>query len=254
MDQPLDTLPMALDALSATHGGLEDFRVTSPAEVMTLLKQLADGNLTVNLNGASGVYATSIWTLDPARGTMSFSADADDNQVQALVEGEDAIAVAYLDSIKIQFDVHGLVLVRGGRSSAFNCAIPRELFRFQRRNGFRVRPLLRATPTARIRHPAIPDMSLSLRLLDISIGGCALFLPDDVPPLQPGVTINNVQLDLDVDTRIVTSLRLQHVTSIHPESKGVRLGFEMVLPSSETLRGLQRYIDQTQKRQRLMSL
>jgi c-di-GMP-binding flagellar brake protein YcgR len=254
VDQPLDTMPMALDALAASHGGLEDFRITSPAEVLSLLKQVQDGNLTVNLNGSAGVYATTIWAIDPARGTMSFSADADDNQVQALVEGEDAIAVAYLDSIKLQFDVHGLVLVRGGRASAFNCAIPREVFRFQRRNGFRVRPLLRATPTARVRHPMIPDMSLSLRVLDISIGGCALFLPEDVPPLQPGVTINNVQLDLDVDTRITTALRLQHVTSIHPDSKGVRLGFEMVNPSSEVLRGLQRYIDQTQKRQRLMSI
>ena len=254
MDRPLDTLPMPLDALAASAGGLEDFRITSPVEVQALLRQLLDGALTVNLNGAAGVYATTVWTLDTDRGTMSFQADPDDSQVQALVEGEDAIAVAYLDSIKVQFDVQGLVLVRGGRSSAFNCAIPREVFRFQRRNGFRVRPMLRATPTARVRHPMIPDMALSLRVLDISIGGCALFLPDDVPPLQPGVTINGVQLDLDVDTRIVVALRLQHVTSIHPDSKGVRLGLEVVNPSSEVLRTLQRYIDQTQKRQRLLSL
>ena len=97
-------------------------------------------------------------------------------------------------------------------------------------------------------------MALSLRVLDVSIGGCALFLPNDVPPLQPGVTINNVQIDLDVDTRITTALRLQHVTSIQPDSKGVRLGCEMVNPASDVLRGLQRYIDQTQKRQRMLSL
>lgn len=254
MDQPLDTQPMSLDAVAASHGGLEDFRITSPAEVLAMLKQLTDGNVLVNLNGSAGVYTTTVWAIDAGRGTLSFSADADDNQLQALVEGEDAIAVAYLDSIKVQFDVSGLVLVRGGRASALNCAIPREMFRFQRRNGFRVRPLLRATPTARVRHPMIPDMALSLRVLDVSIGGCALFLPNDVPPLQPGVTINNVQIDLDVDTRITTALRLQHVTSIHPDSKGVRLGCEMVNPASDVLRGLQRYIDQTQKRQRMLSL
>ncbi|KQV83955.1 flagellar brake protein [Rhizobacter sp. Root1221] len=229
--------------------------MTSSAEVLALLKQLADGNVLVNLNSSNGgVYTSTVWALDPDRGTLSFSADADDNQVQALVESEDAVAVAYLDSIKLQFDAHGLVLVRGGRASALNCAFPREVFRFQRRNGFRVRPLLRATPMARVRHPMIPDMSLQLRVLDVSIGGCALFLPDDVPPLQPGITINNVQIDLDVDTRITTTLRLQHVTSIQPDSRGVRLGCEMVNPSSDVLRGLQRYIDQTQKRQRMMSL
>jgi c-di-GMP-binding flagellar brake protein YcgR len=255
VDRTLDTMPMSLDALAASPGGLDDFRVSSPPEVLALLKQLADGNVMVNLNSSSGgVYTSTVWSLDPARGTLSFSADADDNQVQALVESEDAVAVAYLDSIKLQFDANGLVLVRGGRASALNCAFPREVFRFQRRNGFRVRPLLRATPTARVRHPMIPDMSLSLRVLDVSIGGCALFLPDDVPPLQPGVTLNNVQLDLDVDTRLTTSLRLQHVTSLNPDSRGVRLGCEMVNPASDVLRGLQRFIDQTQKRQRLISI
>lgn len=255
MDRPLDTLPKSPDALASAPGALDDFRITSSAEVLALLKQLADGNVLVNLNSSNGgVYTSTVWALDPDRGTLSFSADADDNQVQALVESEDAVAVAYLDSIKLQFDAHGLVLVRGGRASALNCAFPREVFRFQRRNGFRVRPLLRATPMARVRHPMIPDMSLQLRVLDVSIGGCALFLPDDVPPLQPGITINNVQIDLDVDTRITTTLRLQHVTSIQPDSRGVRLGCEMVNPSSDVLRGLQRYIDQTQKRQRMMSL
>ena len=248
MDRPLD-LPVALPET------LDDFRIIEPAEVFAFLKRLSDGQVPVNLNSSTGgAYTTTVRALDAARGTLSFAADADDNQVQSLVESEDAVAVAYLDNIKLQFDAHGLVLVRGERLSALNCALPRDLFRFQRRNGYRVRPLLRATPTARVRHPMIPDMSLSLRVLDVSIGGCALFLPDDVPPLQPGVTINNVQIDLDIDTRITTALRLQHVTSIHPESRGVRLGCEMVNPTSDVLCGLQRYIDQTQKRRRMMAL
>jgi c-di-GMP-binding flagellar brake protein YcgR len=96
-------------------------------------------------------------------------------------------------------------------------------------------------------------MPLALRVLDVSIGGCALFLPDDVPPLPPGVVLNGVQMDLDVDTRIHVALRLQHVTSINPESRGVRLGCEMVNPGSDVTRALQRYIDQTQKRQRLLN-
>ena len=246
---------MPLDTLAAAHGGLDDFRIVAPGEILVLLKQLHDGNLLVNLNGSDGAaYTTTLWSIDPVRGTLSFSADGENNQVQSLVEAEDAVAVVYLDSIKLQFDVQGLVLVHGGKTSAMNCAFPREVFRFQRRNGFRVRPLLRATPTARVRHPVIHDMPLALRVLDVSIGGCALFLPDDVPPLPPGVLMNGVQIDLDVDTRITTALRLQHITSLNPDSRGVRLGCEMVNPTSDTLRGLQRYIDQTQKRQRLLSL
>ncbi len=255
MDSTQHPSSMQEDPAGEGSVNLDDFRISLPVEVMGMLKELIEQQSLINLNGSDGcVYTTTLWAVDPARGTISFSADGDNNQVQALVEAEDAVAVAYLDSIKLQFDAQGLVLVRGGRSCALNCALPREMFRFQRRSGFRVRPLLRATPTAKVRHPMIPDMSLTLRVLDVSIGGCALFLPEDVPPLQPGVLINGVQLDLDVDTRITTALRLQHVTSINPDSRGVRLGCEMVNPGSEVLRGLQRYIDQTQKRQRMLSI
>lgn len=242
---------MQLDALAAAHGGLEDFRITSPAEIQSALKSIADGNVLVNLNGSDGAsYTTTLWSMDPARGVLSFSADAHSNQVQQLVEAEEAVAVAYLDSIKLQFDVSGLLLVHGGKTCALSCAFPRQMYRFQRRAGFRVRPLLRNTPVAKLRHPMIPDMNLSLRVVDVSIGGCALFLPEDVPPLQPGVVLNGVQIELDVDTVLSTALRLQHVTSLNHDARGVRLGCEMVNPTPDTLRSLQHYINQTQRRQR----
>lgn len=244
---------MQLDALAAAHGGLADFRIDSPAEILSVLKSLVDGNVLVNLNGSDGAaYTTTLWSVDADRGILSFSADQHSNQVQQLVEAEEAVAVAYLDSIKLQFDVSGLLLVHGGKTCAMSCAMPRMIYRFQRRAGFRVRPLLRNTPVARVRHPMIPDMSLALRVLDISIGGCALFLPDDVPPLQPGVVLNGVQIELGLDTRLTTSLRLQHVTSLNQDAKGVRLGCEIVDPTAETLRSLQRYINQTQRRARAL--
>lgn len=244
---------MQLDALAAAHGGLADFRIDSPAEILSVLKSLQDGNVLINLNGSDGAaYTTTVWAVDPDRGILSFSADEHSSQVQQLVEAEEAVAVAYLDSIKLQFDVSGLLLVHGGKTSALSCSLPRVLYRFQRRAGYRVRPILRNTPVAKVRHPMIPDMALSLRVLDVSIGGCALFLPDDVPPLQPGVVLNGVQIELGLDTRLTTSLRLQHVTSLNHDAKGVRLGCEIVDPSADTLRSLQRYINQTQRRARAL--
>jgi len=241
---------MPLDQLAATHGGLDDFRLTSPIEIATMLKRLIDGNVPLILNAPDGTaISATLWTIDSARRILSFSASADDPQLRSLIEHDEAT-----DSVKLQFDVHDLLLVHGVRTSALNCALPSEMFRFQRRNGFRVRPLVRSVPVVRLRHPMIPDMQLSLRVLDVSIGGCALFLPDDVPPLDPGVLMNGVQLELDADTRLLCSLRLQHVTSINPDSHGVRLGCEMLNAGSEGLRGLQRYIDQTQKRRKLMAL
>lgn len=251
----MQTRPMPLDAMAAAGGGLDAYRVSAPTEVATMLRRLQDANVLLNLNAPrGGVYTTTLWSADAARATLSLAADARDPQLQALLEADEAVAVGYLDSIKIQFDIHRLVLVRGARGSALNAAYPRELYRFQRRNSFRVRPVLRDAPTARLRHPMIPDMRLELRILDVSLGGCALLLPEDTPPMAPGVLINDVQIELDPNTRFPASLRLQHVTAIQPDSRGVRLGCELLRLRQEAERTLQRYIDQTQKRRRFMAL
>jgi c-di-GMP-binding flagellar brake protein YcgR len=251
----MDTMPMPLQSLAAAGSRLEDFRVTTPAEITTMLKRRVDGNTHIGINAPNGTSITAtLWTIDSQRGMLSFSVVADEPNLEAVVECDEAVVVGYLDSVKVQFDVDKLVVVHSGTAVALKTSFPRELFRFQRRNGFRVRPMMRSSPMATLRHPMIPDMQLNLRVLDVSIGGCALFLPNDVPALDAGVQMNGVIIDLDADTRIKTGLRLQHVTSLNPESGGVRLGCEMVTPGSDGLRALQRYIDQTQKRRRLLAL
>lgn len=251
----MDTLPMPLGALSAAHGGLDDFRVTSAVEITALLRRLCDDGVRLNLNASNGtVLPTTLWTVDAARGTLSFSADPDDVRLANVLDCDEAIMVGYLDNVKVQFEVEQLVLVRGGNSCALSCRFPRELFRFQRRGAYRVRPALRSTPQACVRHPEIAEMTLALRLIDVSIGGCALFLPEDVPPLQPGVVMNNVLIELDTETRFHVTLRLQHVTSLNADSRGTKLGCEFVKPGGEAERELQLFIDRTQKRRKLMAL
>ncbi|MEW6706698.1 MAG: flagellar brake protein [Pseudomonadota bacterium] len=244
-----DTKPAPLD------DALDDFRVAAPAEVVRLLKSLMDGATPLHLSAPDGShYTTLLWTIDTARRRLSFSADADAPQLPALVEAGEGTAVAYLDSVKLQFDAANLVLVHGDKSCALQCDLPSELFRFQRRNSFRVRTLPRSSPTVSLRHPSIPDMVLALRVLDVSTGGCALFLPNDVPPLAPGVTLHGVRVELDANTRFEATLQLCHVTSLNPQSNGVRLGCELQRLDGDAQRTLQRYIDQTQKRRRLMAL
>ncbi len=244
---------MPLDGLAPD--ALDDFRIGNPREIAAVLRQFQDGNELLNLIGSrGGALTTTLWSIDAAKGKLSFSADAHAPSTQQIVDSQEAVVVGYLDSIKVQFDLADLVLVRGAAGASIGASFPRELFRFQRRNAYRVRPLLRSTPLVRMRHPAIAEMPLALRVLDVSIGGCALFLPDDVPPLQPGMVMNRVQVDLDADTRFHTDLRLQHVTSAHQDVQGVRLGCEFVNAGSDALRALQRFIDQTQKQRRMLSI
>jgi len=248
-----DTRPAPLDAMGSDDF-LAEFRVTDAGEIRALLKQLMDEVVPLNLSASDGsAYTTTLWTVDPASGRISFTADMMAHQVHDIVEADECAAVAYLDRIKVQFDVSDLVLVQGHKASVLQARLPREMFRFQRRNTFRVRTIERTSPTASFRHPGIPDMSLALRVLDVSIGGCALLQPANVPTLQPGAVIKGVRLSLDADTQIDAGLMLHHVTSTGAENGSVRLGCEIVGMNPTAQRALQVYIDQTQKRRRMMS-
>ena len=250
----LHTQPAVLDAI----GGIDpyaEFRMSSQREIVALLKQLVTDATPVHLSGPQGANLTTvIWTIDSAQNRINFSADADSPQLQALLEHEEGTCVAYLDAVKVQFDADHLVLVRGAKACALQCNLPREMYRFQRRGSFRVRTVGRGTPTALMRHPSMPDMQLGLRVLDVSMGGCALLLPGDVPPLSAGLEIRNVRIELDADTRFDANLRLHHVTAIQNQSRASRLGCEFMHVQPQAQRALQRYIDQTQKRRRLLSL
>jgi len=250
----LHTQPAVLDAI----GGIDpyaEFRVQHPREIAGLLKELATDNGPVILSGPDAIgFTTVVWTVDSSQQRVTFSADADSPQLQRLLELEEITCVAYLDAVKLQFDVEQPVLVRGNKTCALQANMPREMYRFQRRRAFRVRTLGRGSPTALLRHPSLPDMQLGLRVLDVSIGGCALMLPGDVPPLLAGLEIRGVRIELDADTRFDTDLLLHHVTVIQNPSRGARLGCEFRHVQPQAQRALQRYIDQTQKRRRLLSL
>ena len=249
-----DTRPAQFDP-DASGDPLRGFLVEHPAEALTLLRRLRDGSTPLNLNAPGGAaVAATLWSVDDRQRRLNFSLDAGHPQLEALIAEDEAVVVAYLDNVKLQFDVHGMLLVHSASTSVLQTEWPGHLYRFQRRDSYRVRTIDRHAPTARLRHPSIADMSLALRVLDVSIGGCALFVPNDVPALEPGRTLHAVQVELDGDTRFVVSLVLHHVTSVPASDRGVRIGCEWIGLDAASTRALQRYIDQTQKRRRLMAL
>jgi flagellar brake protein len=234
---------------------LAGLRVRAPAEIETVLRQLIEGGTALHLSAPDGCcYTTRLNLLEAPRRRIGFVAEPLHPQLQHLLDLNEASAVGFLDSVKLQFELQHLVLAHGGRSCTLLADMPQELFRFQRRNSFRVRTPERGTPTAWLYHPALPDTPLSLRVLDVSAEGCALFLPNDVPPLTPGMQLDAVRLELDADTRLQATLQVQHVTALSAQGRGVRLGCALVGASGEAHRALQRYIDHTQKRRRVLAL
>lgn len=259
----VDTLPAAAAAGAPAalrsdegFGEPEHHRITDAAERLALLTEVRDRATPVLMHAPDGhALRTTLWVVDATASRLAFAVAAAElaaPYIAPLLQADEVTAVAHPGPMKLQFELSGLVLVRGHASAVLQAGWPDEMLRIQRRESYRVTPPLSA-PVAYLRHPAIPDMSLALRVLDLSLGGCALRLPEDVPPIEPGTRIGAAIVELDLDTRLRVELTLQHLTQMgEPKLHGARLGCEWRLLRADDERALQRWIDRLQGRQRLV--
>lgn len=232
-----------------------DPSINSAAEIFGLLREIHDKDLVLTLAASDGRHcASKLLAIDAERQLLTFSASAEDAQLYAVLEAEDVIAVAYLDRIKVQFQLTDMLLVNSPQGSVLRARLPHKMFRFQRRNSFRVSLRDESAPCATVEHPLGPGLNLRLRILDLSIGGAALFLPEDLgraADFPLGTILNRVELQLDRGTQFHAGLRIQHVNSFSDASNGMRLGCAFERLPAPAAGILQRFIDQTQKRMRL---
>ncbi len=251
--QPTDAAPADAGRNDAAEASLAPYAIEQPAELLGCLRRLLAANAVLSLTAPGGTaLSTQLCSVDEVHGRIGFDAAGLGAVLPELAERNEVTVVAYLDEVRLQFELHDLLIVHGARTSALQAGLPQRIYRFQRRNAFRVRAQGRIAPMAEFRHPAMPEMRIALRVLDISIGGCALLLPADVPALAPGVAIAGARLRLDAETRLDVTLQVHHVTSIQPGPPGTRLGCSLVGLAPSASRTLQCHIDQIQRRQRLV--
>lgn len=254
-----------IGGMSAPEAAPDDLRITATAEITLYLQQLQRDNARVQLTGPPGLSLTSrITTLSPDADLLGLEIATDPDGIsQVLVAGGEITAVAYLGTIKLQFELDGAVLVSGDQGAVLRSTLPTRMYRFQRRQSFRVQPagtlyprvVLPTRPTEAGAAPDTPLPARSLRVLDISIGGIALALPPDFTPLAPGQVATGLVLELDRGTHLPVTLLPHHASALPGDPHGLlQLGCAFVDPSPADTRLLQVYVDQTQKRRRLLKL
>jgi len=236
----------------------EELRVTSIAEIQAYLRQLQRDRAAVLLNAPPGHSLNGhVCALDADTDVLGVEIGADPAGVsQALVAGGEITAVAYLGTIKLQFELDNAVLVSGDQGAVLRSRVPTRLYRFQRRQSFRVQPASNIYP--RVTLPGGNQPARTLRVLDLSIGGLALALPAGLAgavPLSIGQPCGGVELELDRGTALQVTLLPHHASPITGDVRGLlQLGCAFVDLDTATTRALQLYVDQTQKRRRLLKL
>ncbi|MDM4764502.1 flagellar brake protein [Pelomonas sp. SE-A7] len=244
----------ALPALTADVDQVDvgTFRLDSPLEIQALLRELQVQRCPLSLNTPEGeTCRATVLAVDPDRGVIALDSSASPGLLRALAASGEIQAQAFLDNIRLQFEVEGLVLVQDGGGTLLQANLPQPLYRFQRRQAFRVATAGQSYPVAKLEQPATG--LLRMRVLDISVGGVALLLPPDLAAPASDALLERVELELDRDTRLVTDLRLQHVSDLPAQDGAQQLGCAFVALPALSLRELQRFIDQAQKRRRLLN-
>ncbi|RZJ07246.1 MAG: flagellar brake protein [Rubrivivax sp.] len=244
--------------MTAPEAAPEEFRVAASAEIAGYLQQLQLEGATLLLNGPPGQsMAAHVATLDVAANVLGLELGTDPEGIsQALVASGEITCVAYLGAVKLQFELDDAVLVSGEQGAVLRSSLPDRLYRFQRRQSFRVQPAGSNYP--RVVLPGGEADGRALRVLDISIGGLALALPagsSTEQPLPVGQVAENLVLQLDRITALSVDLLPHHVSPIAGDPQGgSQLGCSFMELNAAAGRALQVYVDQTQKRRRLLKL
>jgi flagellar brake protein len=249
--------------MSAPATAPEDLRVTAAAEIAAYLQQLQRENSAVTLSGPPGHgLASRICALDSEAAVLGLEIGTDPEGIsQALVAGGEITAVAYLGAIKLQFELDDAVLVSSEQGAVLRSSLPERLYRFQRRQSFRVQPAGSVYPRVVLpdAQPLGEHAGRALHVLDISIGGLALALPGDLAPSLPVLAMGQVATGLVLELDRLTSLRIallpHHASPIAADARSMlQFGCSFVDLDASAGRLLQVYVDQTQKRRRLLKL
>ncbi len=243
-----------------------EHRVVAPLAVRAHLVELIGQGVAATLVTPDGATLSArLIHEDTTARQLRFEPLGDAAAVARLVLADEAVVVAYLASVKLQFDLMGLRVCDGELVTCY----PRELFRFQRRNAFRVRtepppqlaarlgktlPYVIGGPELLLGEPGLAETRHRLRVLDISHGGLAVLLPAGDTSLALHGRIPAACLELSPGRTIQIALRVVRAEPLASPEGAHRLGCEMEGLSGVAARSLQRYIDETQIKARALAV
>jgi flagellar brake protein len=249
-----NTEPVAIDRLDL-GGTWRRFRVDDPRRRFATLREICHQDAPVTLGAVSGGAVTaSLWAVDQRQGRLAFGLDPSAGGLTRLLTQPDLWAAAYLENAKVQFSLHRVVADRAQRRLCIHSDAPLDMYHLPRRRAVRLRRDGSPAPMARLPHPAPGLPPVALRVLDVSLLGCAMQWGSEEAPLPVGTVISGVELELDDQTFIFTDLRIQHVTPVPRNPGQWRVGCVWMGLHQAAHLSLQTWILRGRRRRELITL
>lgn len=253
----LDTVPASIDHQDYA-GSWERFFIEDPRRKLATLRALcrADVPLTLGRAGAPAM-AVSVWAVDDRLGRLHLNLlSGDARRAQSLAVQGGLWAAGYLHGAKVQFNVRALAGEHHPAGQRLSCGWPQMMFHLPRRRVVRVRRASHQAPQLHFEHPQAPALRASHPLLDISTEGCAFMQPAHALPLNPGLVLRAVELELDDQHFVFTDLKVQHLGASRGrvQAGALRVGASWQGMPDTGQETLQRWIRAGQRRRDWVSL
>ncbi|MBX9629898.1 MAG: flagellar brake protein [Burkholderiales bacterium] len=220
------------------------FLIRSRVEVAFILKAVMQAGeiVTAYFHDGKDFAITALLAVDGNAGFVILDASKELAANRRLLSSDRISFVTSQDRVKIQFEVGSVTAIEFENRPALRIALPQSLLKFQRREYYRVE-----TPVAKplkcvVAQPDAP--SLTLTVVDISLGGvCVTGYPEAVK-FEPGTTFEQCRIDLPEVGMLTTTLQVRNTFEV-PLRNGMvnrRAGcmFFKLPPASEAM--VQRYI------------
>jgi len=231
---------------------LREYRISDPSDRARLLAELASTGDRVSIYDnldAKAWFESRLLAYDPGCDSLEFELLPKQTQRTDFGPGSQAVAVAVMAKVKLQFDIGPLrVDVETGK---FQVKAPSSVVRLQRRDAFRVQPPREATAQLFIREAVVGSTEWRTPVLDLSATGLAFQWRHSTPPTR-GDILQSCRLELAGVAAITCQLLVINTRLEGPTERRItRVGAEFVGIDSSAARAIQVYVNTAQTRSRV---
>ncbi len=232
---------------------LERFQVHSRIEIIGVLRALHAQRalVTLYLNPGQEFILTTLLSINTEFEEMVFDAGPDHKLNARLTDSTRITGVAFVDSVKIQFNASRVEDTVFEGSPAFRIRLPDSMLRLQRRNFYRIPTPIAKPLRCTVACPEHPEHSAELVVVELGCGGLGVTVDPAQLQVDTGARLEQFTLALPDEGTVQCALIVRH---IYDASKGAirrhRLGCEFVDLPSPAANLVQRYVNKIDRERR----
>lgn len=236
---------------TVTAEEIAKFTTKNRREIVFYLQQLANDGDRVSVVFDSGreTVLTVLIDVDVDNNQFIFDWGGSETANRKLLSSDRAFFVCAPQGVRNQFSVSGIREIVHKNRRAFSARLPDQYTRLQRREYFRlVLPVMRRLPCV---IPRDGGRTITLTIMDISVGGIAAELPGSRLPFKVGDKLPRASIDLKSIGKIEVDLEVRNSSDVSRGGKvSGRIGCSFTNLGSARENLLQRLITDVQREQR----